>query len=292
MIQLKSFHLYAEFNKEPMNVESFLSTFQTQFWFDHHWTFGIHETYVYTIPFHFDNVKDFIDFDQIKSNNSVVLNSPKTWSHVKSMDSSKSSKFSLNLIKQLKSKMPNLASITFNFKLMHNLFTNDNETNEIDITLDSVTTVHCKVSDLKTIKRWLININIFPNTKNLILSFSLSSASLSSNRMMFSLEPDECFRGTDYMHFVKIQYVEVKLAFEDLNYINEYAIELVKELLEMFKNLQSFIFHFHHMPDFLRMNPLTDLSKMIQLLNMEKVSKKYQIKHIHNYLQFFRKNDE
>ncbi|CAF2870291.1 unnamed protein product [Rotaria sp. Silwood2] len=188
--------------------------------------------------------------------------------------------------------MPNLASITFNFKLMHNLFTNDNETNEIDITLDSVTTVHCKVSDLKTIKRWLININIFPNTKNLILSFSLSSASLSSNRMMFSLEPDECFLGTDYMHFVKIQYVEVKLAFEDLNYINEYAIELAKELLEMFKNLQSFIFHFHHMPDFLRMNPLTDLSKMIQLLNMEKVSKKYQIKHIHNYLQFFRKNDE
>ncbi|CAF4359610.1 unnamed protein product [Rotaria sp. Silwood2] len=292
MIQLKSFHLYAEFNKEPMNVESFLSTFQTQFWFDHHWTFGIHETYVYTIPFHFDNVKDFIDFDQIKSNNSVVLNSPKTWSHVKSMDSSKSSKLSLNLIKQLKSKMPNLASITFNFKLMHNLFTNDNETNEIDITLDSVTTVHCKVSDLKTIKRWLININIFPNTRNLILSFSLSSASLSSNRMVFPLEPDECFRGTDYMHFVKIQYVEVKLAFEDLNYINEYAIELVKELLEMFKNLQSFIFHFHHMPDFLRMNPLTDLSKMIQLLNMEKVSKKYQIKHIHNYLQFFRKNDE
>ncbi|CAF3723893.1 unnamed protein product [Rotaria sp. Silwood1] len=155
MTQLKSFHLYTQFNKEPVNVESFLSTFQTQFWFDHHWTFGIHETYLYTIPFYFDNMKDFIDFDQIKSNNSVILNSSKTWSHVKSIDSSNSSKFSLNLIKQLKSKMPNLASLTFSFKLMRNLFTNDNETNQTDITLDSVTTVHCEIGDLKTIKRWL-----------------------------------------------------------------------------------------------------------------------------------------
>ncbi|CAF4976665.1 unnamed protein product, partial [Rotaria sp. Silwood1] len=153
MTQLKSFHLYTQFNKEPVNVESFLSTFQTQFWFDHHWTFGIHETYLYTIPFYFDNMKDFIDFDQIKSNNSVILNSSKTWSHVKSIDSSNSSKFSLNLIKQLKSKMPNLASLTFSFKLMRNLFTNDNETNQTDITLDSVTTVHCEIGDLKTIKR-------------------------------------------------------------------------------------------------------------------------------------------
>ncbi|CAF3867497.1 unnamed protein product [Rotaria sp. Silwood1] len=319
MIQLKSFHLYTQFYKEPVNVESFLSTFQTQFWFDHHWTFGIHETYLYTIPFYFDNMKDFIDFDQIKSNNSVILNSSKTWSHVKSIDSSNSSdqiksnnsvilnssktwshvksigssnssKFSLNLIKQLKSKMPNLASITFSFKLMRNLFTNDNETNQTDITLDSVTTVHCEIDDLKTIKRWLIN--IFPNTRILILSFSVYSVSLSPNKMIFSQELDECFRGTDYMHFIKIQYVEVKLTFRDLDYINEHTTRLVKELLTMFKNLQSFIFHFHHMSDFLRMSSFTDLSKIIQLLNMEKVSEKYQIKHIHNYLQFVRKNDE
>ncbi|CAF1333305.1 unnamed protein product [Rotaria sp. Silwood1] len=290
MTQLKSFHLYTQFNKEPVNVESFLSTFQTQFWFDHHWTFGIHETYLYTIPFHFDNMKDFIEFDQIKSNNSVILNSSKTWSHVKSIGSSNSSKFSLNLIKQLKSKMPNLASITFSFKLMRNLFTNDNETNQTDITLDSVTTVHCEIDDLKTIKRWLIN--IFPNTRILILSFSVYSVSLSPNKMIFSQELDECFRGTDYMHFIKIQYVEVKLTFRDLDYINEHTTRLVKELLTMFKNLQSFIFHFHHMSDFLRMSSFTDLSKIIQLLNMEKVSEKYQIKHIHNYLQFVRKNDE
>ncbi len=61
MIQLKSFHLYTQLEKEPRDIERLLSTFQTQFWFNHHWTFGMHGTYLYTLPFHFDKLKDFID---------------------------------------------------------------------------------------------------------------------------------------------------------------------------------------------------------------------------------------
>ncbi|CAF1495878.1 unnamed protein product, partial [Rotaria sordida] len=153
MTDLKSFHFYTQFNKEPLDVESFLSTFQTQFWIDHHWTFGIYETYLYTIPYHFNNLKGFIDFDRIKSNNLEILNSPKAWSHVKSMDFSDSSNFNLNIIKQLKSKMPNLTSIFFTYRMVDDLSTNNNETNQIDITLDSVTTVRCEISNLQSIKR-------------------------------------------------------------------------------------------------------------------------------------------
>jgi hypothetical protein len=58
MIQMKSFHLYMKLENEPIDIERFLSTFQTQFWFDHHWTFGIHGTYLYILPFHFDKLKD------------------------------------------------------------------------------------------------------------------------------------------------------------------------------------------------------------------------------------------
>jgi len=46
MIHLKSFHLYIQLAEKLMNVEHFLSTFETQFWFDHQWTLGMHETKV------------------------------------------------------------------------------------------------------------------------------------------------------------------------------------------------------------------------------------------------------
>jgi hypothetical protein len=54
----------------------------------------------------------------------------------------------------------------------------------------------------------------------------------------------------------------------------------------MCKNLQYFIFQFYSIDRYSRSEPFTDLTKMIQLLNMDKISKKYQIKHIHNYFQF------
>jgi len=38
--------------------------------------------------------------------------------------------------------------------------------------------------------------------------------------------------------------------------------------------------------------PFTDLNKLIQLLNMDKISKKYQIKHTHNNFQFFKNDHE
>ncbi len=289
MIQLKSFHFYAQLGRKPMDVEKLLSTFQTQFWFDHHWTFGIHETYLYTLPFHFDKLQGLIDFNQIKSSNSKILDSPKTWSHVKSINSIKSSTVSVNLIKQMKLKMPNLTSITFNNQLMNNLYTNDDERNQLDITLDSITTVHCEDEDLQTIKQWLIN--LFPNTKHLMLSYNAYSAPYSSNRMEFSQKLDEYSRERDYIYFSKIQYVKIKIFFKDEDEDNMYqrVLRIVKELLEMFQNLQSFIFHFHQLSEFPRIDPFTDLNKMIKMLNWEKISEKYEIKHIYNNLQFVRK---
>jgi hypothetical protein len=76
------------------------------------------------------------------------------------------------------------------------------------------------------------------------------------------------------------------------NFIDQHVIRLAKELLEMFINLQSLIFHFYYMPRFPSLIPFTDLSNMIQLLNTDEISGKYQIKHVHNYLQCVRKNNE
>jgi hypothetical protein len=179
--------------------------------------------------------------------------------------------------------MANLTSITFSFQLMNDLFTNDNETNQTN------TSGHYQRGYLQTIKHCLIN--IFPNVRHLMLANSASWA-----KTIFLQKLDKYFRDmkmtSNCIYSCKIQYVEIKLISREMDCVYEQVICLVKELLKLFENLQSFIFHFYHLLGFPSIAPFTDLSKMIQLLNMEKISEKYQIKHIRNYLQFVKDNNE
>jgi hypothetical protein len=80
------------------------------------------------------------------------------------------------------------------------------------------------------------------------------------------------------------------LILKDLDVLYKHVLRLVRELLEMFPNLQSFIFQFYSIDRYSSFHvPYTDLNELIQLLNLDKISKKYQIKHIHNYFQFIKK---
>jgi hypothetical protein len=286
MIELKSFHLYMQVERNlSFDVERFLSTFQTQFWLDHNWTFGMHETYLYTLPFHFDQLNDFIDFDQIKSSNSNIFNSLKTWSHVKSIDFPYY--FNSNVIKQIKLKMPNLTSTTLTFQRMHTFGMTIVETNQTGISLDSVTTIHSVGEYLQAGRDLLIH--IFPNARNLMLSYSSESVANAY---------DEYFHAkwiTTYcFYFSKIEYVEIEIKSQDADckYLHKVVKCLVKELLEMFINIRSFIFHFY---DRLRSPSrclVSELNKTVQLLNMDEFAEIYQIKHIHHYLQFIRKQND
>ncbi|CAF0910101.1 unnamed protein product [Adineta steineri] len=60
MIELEQFHLYATLNSYD-NSRNVLSQFQDQYWFDHKWTFGMHGTYFYTLPFHFEYLHEFYE---------------------------------------------------------------------------------------------------------------------------------------------------------------------------------------------------------------------------------------
>jgi len=99
-------------------------------------------------------------------------------------------------------------------------------------------------------------------------------------------------RLLDSIYLSRIEYVEIKITLKDINCIDQHVIRLIQELLEMFINLQSFIFHFSYMPRFPSIVPFIDLNKTIQLLNMEEFAEIYQIKHIHNYLQFIKKETD
>jgi hypothetical protein len=285
MIELKSFHLYMQVERTySFDVEYFLSTFQTQFWFDHHWIFGMHGKYLYTLPFHFDKLKDFIDFNRIKSSNSKIFNSLQTWSHVKSIDFPYSFRFKSNVIEQIKLKMPNLTSATLTFQRMHNFPKNIDKTN---ISLDSVITIHSVGEYLQAGKHLLIR--TFPNVRNLILSYSSDSVANAY---------DEYFGAkwttTDSIYSSKIEHVEIEIKSEnaDCDYLHKVIKCLVKELLKMFINIQSFLFHFY---DRLRAPSrclVSELNKTVPLLNMDEFAEIYQIKHIQHYLQFIRKQND
>jgi hypothetical protein len=122
-----------------------------------------------------------------------------------------------------------------------------------------------------------------------VLSYSPQPTAPSSKRTVFIQKLDAYFRGErmtrDYIYFS----VEIKLQLKDLDDLYKHVLRLIRELLEMCKNLQYFIFQFYSIDRYSRSEPFTDLTKMIQLLNMDKISKKYQIKHIQNYFQFIKK---
>ena len=68
--------------------------------------------------------------------------------------------------------------------------------------------------------------------------------------------------------------------------IYENLKKTLEELLENFENIQTLRFQFYHIPR----APYTDLSEMVLLFNMEKTAEIYQLRHVHNCLQFLRKN--
>jgi len=129
-----------------------------------------------------------------------------------------------------------------------------------------------------------------------VLSYSPQPKAPSSKRTVFIQKLDAYFRGErmtrDHIYFSHIQSVEIKLQLKDLDDLYKHVLRLIRELLEMCKNFQYFIFQFYAIDHYSRSEPFTDLTKMIQLLNMDKISKKYQIKHIQNYFQFIKKDNE
>ncbi|CAF0989499.1 unnamed protein product [Adineta steineri] len=60
MIEFKQFHLYAILESYGYSC-NVLSEFQDQYWFDHKRTFGMHGTYFYTLPFHFEYLHEFYE---------------------------------------------------------------------------------------------------------------------------------------------------------------------------------------------------------------------------------------
>ena len=290
MVQLKSLHLYLRLDANPVNVKSFLSIFQTPFWHDHHWTLAIHGSYLYTLPFHFETLYDFVDFKQIESSNPNALSSCQTWAHIKSIEFSRSFKFRSNLIEQLNLKMPNLTSVILTSHLIYSLSQNMAEMNQIDGALGSIATVHFTAQWLELAKDGLLH--IFPNVKRLILTYTSAPNAVPRDQMVVSQELDAYLRDAKTMrgcvYPFKIEYVEINVTLHEVNCIYQDVVHLLEELLKMSGSLKSITFYFYHLPRFPSIVPYTELEKTIKLFNMGQIREQYWIKHVRNYMQFVR----
>jgi hypothetical protein len=96
---------------------------------------------------------------------------------------------------------------------------------------------------------------------------------------------------TDSIYSSKIEHIEIEITSQDADcdYLHEVVKCLVKELLKMFSNIQSFLFHFYDCLRFPSRSLVSELNKTVQLFNMDEFAEIYQIKHIQHYLQFIRK---
>lgn len=283
MIHLKSLHLYVKLCGEPVNIVSFLSTFQTPFWLDHHWTFAMHRCYLYTLPFHFDTLHDFTNFDRITSTDPCALRSSKAWSHVRSIQFSQSFQSHSSLIDQLKLKMLNLRSIIFDIHFSHRL-------SQYTAELDQITTVHSPTNWDRSIKDWLPHIS--PNVTKLLLTHSASSSiDLQDQTIMLSqldaYLSDERMM-TDRHYPLKLECVEIKIILHEIDRLFQHVTQLLTELLEMSNCLQSITFKFYHMPRFCPI-PFTDLVNVMEPFNTTKCLEKYRIRHAQNCMQFVKK---
>ena len=293
MAHLKSLHLYLQLKDRPANVQSFLSTFQTPFWLDHHWTLVTHGLYLYTLPFHFETLYDFVGFEQIESSNSTgVLTVLPTFPRIKSIAFSDYVKLNSNLIEQLETSMPSLTSVILTPGLIHNLSEKAAEMNQMSRTLDWITTVHCPIECLQSMKDWLPH--ILPNMKLLMLSNMCALSTNSQDPMVVSQEFDAHLTDektmTNRLCFFKVECIEVKIILHEEKAVYLHIVHFVRELLEMFGCLPSITFHCYHLPRFPHIVPYTELDQTIELLNMGRFATKYRIKHLRHYIQFVRKN--
>ena len=271
MIALKSFHFHVQLSNKDLDTEQFWSTFRTQFLFDHQWIFAVHGSHLYTLPYNFNEYKDFIDFNLIKSSDPLNSKCLKTWPNVKTIGLSSYFTYASDIFEKIKYRMPNLTSIIITHEQANNFHENQ--------ALDNILTISCLHGDPQILKRCAIN--AFPNTKHLILK--------RNHRIPVSSVTD-----TDRIRTCKIQHINmtlVGLQELDNNEQNEQRVlDLLKSCFDLFEDIQSVTIYFMRvfgsgsLP-----HPFADRNRICQLLNMSNFFELYQLVYSNDYLRLIKK---
>jgi hypothetical protein len=189
--------------------------------------------------------------------------------------------------------MPNLISINLTSLLQDTELIKEYKTNQIDTTLNNVTTVYCDWKLINDLKEWFIY--ILPNVKRLVLFYSqLAIINFNLNTLYSALSGldsgSQCVT-TDYACFSNIKDMDIKFVLGFGDDLGEQMSGPIKEILKIFENSKTFIFHFYRNGSYSSNKLYQCMSKMITLLNMDKNFENYHMKHDYNYLQLIKKNN-
>jgi hypothetical protein len=261
----------------------------------------MHKNYFYTFPFHFDYLYQFYqDFHYVKSNNpEILINNPRIWYNVKSIELLGTSEFDRNFVKDLKMKMPKLNLIKFNDfspvpKHKKQILSEINDKQEkIDVTLDNVTIIEfgSAFRSNGNEKNWLINAT--PNLKQLILSnlklFPISNelGKIFEKKIQRLDIDDNCdvanLTQRIYVYFSNVQYINFCFIrnFEG----PQWYAKIIMRILNNLKNLKILTIYTRHRNIY---STITEL-KVIRYLDMNEITKTYQVKNFEKYSLFIRK---
>jgi hypothetical protein len=294
MKELKQFHLYT---KQPSyqykDVVDF-SQFKDQYWFKQNPSFGMYGDYIYTLPFHFNNIYDcFQDFNEIKLNNCEILEKDsRIWYNVKSIQMPDKCCYNRNFVKELKRKMPKLTLIRFDSYWVSPKMETDDLSENKDVTLDNVTTIGFTRGNLEKHKDWIIY--SLPNLRHLILSHRTAMPSIDSelapilNKTIRRLDIDatcekvEQLPEISYACFSNVE--NINFYMDDGEKSSEWYANIIIKILKNFKKLKILMVRIAHLCNvsFLEHN----VPKIIEYLKMNEMDKNYQVEYLNEYTLF------
>jgi hypothetical protein len=299
MIELKQFHLYARLDQGPVDRNNILTKFKDQFWFENNILFGMHEQYFYTLPFHFDYLYKFYQgFNDVKSNNwDILINNPRLWYNVKSIDLPTISKYDFNFVQELKMKMPKLTFINFDLDYRYEMNkTEDIYVEKMDIAFDNVITFKCTEGSLERGKTWLIH--TLPNLTHLILSSAElppidSQLTKILNKRIERLDIDlssglKLLTEINNIYFSNVQYINF-YANDFWKRPHEYA-NIIMKMLNNFQNLKILLIYNDQMrKSYIRSDMETLLDAISKYLDMKNILKNYEMKNFRECLLFLKR---
>ena len=297
MINLKDFHLCARLPESLNDNEYILSEFKNQYWYDCNCTFGMHGRYFYTLPYHFDYLYEFYqDFNTVKSNNPNILRlNTRIWYSVRYIQLLGSNKYNKKFFKELEIKMPRLKWIEFDDSSMlsQHLRIVPFGIKEIDFKLNSVSSIELFSGSIEDRKEWLIN--ALPNLKRLVLSSV--DLHLTNNRLAEILNKKIQYLhitsdiylqeliDKSYVYFSNIQYISINLSFAPFG-SSELCAKFVMKILTNFQNLRTLAVYVLSTSRYMT-EP--ELYVLMQYLDIDHISKTYQIKYLEQYSLFIKK---
>jgi hypothetical protein len=186
--------------------------------------------------------------------------------------------------------MPKLSSITTGYLPISYEDPSDeykDETKNIDIGLNNVTTIQCGSISMKYLKEWFSY--GLPNLRRLILrpgsQFSIDNGLSRIQRLdiLDSVELEQLER-INYIYLSKVEYVYLHIS-------NKYKQRagFIMKMLENFKYLKTLMIYVKPQFTVVPTSDRTDMTKVIQYLDMNEISKTYQVKIFEKHCLFSRK---